>query len=105
MSDRIRRAIEADLHSHLHSLSPDQLLAAFLDACRDKDQDMATEVIHELRYRVWAGSPLPRDVRPAPAKPREVRIRPCEDCGRFAADPPSKLCPGCEAYREHTGAA
>lgn len=26
----------------------------------------------------------------------------CEDCGEFYADPPSKLCPGCEAYREHT---
>lgn len=25
----------------------------------------------------------------------------CEDCGKNYADPPSKLCPGCEAYREH----
>ena len=28
----------------------------------------------------------------------------CEDCGKNWADWPSKLCPGCEAYREHTGA-
>lgn len=28
----------------------------------------------------------------------------CEDCCENAADLPSKLCPGCEAYREHTGA-
>lgn len=28
----------------------------------------------------------------------------CEECGKYPADPPSKLCPGCEAYREHTGA-
>lgn len=54
-------------------LSPDQLLAAFLDACRDKDQEMATEMIHELRYRVWAGSPLPRDVRPDPNEQAEQR--------------------------------
>jgi hypothetical protein len=27
----------------------------------------------------------------------------CEDCGKNRSDPPSKLCPGCEAYREHTG--
>jgi len=35
---------------------------------------------------------------------REHRRRRCEDCGKNWADPPSKLCPGCEAYREHTGA-
>lgn len=28
----------------------------------------------------------------------------CVDCGKNWADYPSKLCPGCEAYREHTGA-
>jgi hypothetical protein len=27
----------------------------------------------------------------------------CVDCGLNWADPPSQLCPGCEAYREHTG--
>ena len=25
----------------------------------------------------------------------------CEECGINYADPPSKLCPGCEAYRGH----
>lgn len=25
----------------------------------------------------------------------------CIDCGENYADPPSKLCPGCQAYREH----
>lgn len=25
----------------------------------------------------------------------------CEDCGIFHADSPSRVCPGCEAYREH----
>jgi ribosomal protein L32 len=25
----------------------------------------------------------------------------CEECGKNYADPPSRLCPGCEAYREH----
>lgn len=28
----------------------------------------------------------------------------CEDCGKYPADFPSRLCAGCEAYREHTGA-
>lgn len=31
-----------------------------------------------------------------------LRFR-CEDCNKYWADYPSKLCPGCEAYREHTG--
>lgn len=25
----------------------------------------------------------------------------CVECGKYPADPPSKLCPGCEAYKEH----
>lgn len=25
----------------------------------------------------------------------------CEGCGVNRADPPSALCPGCQAYREH----
>ena len=28
----------------------------------------------------------------------------CVECGTNFADYPSKLCPGCEAYRAHTGA-
>lgn len=27
----------------------------------------------------------------------------CVGCGEYDADPPSDLCPGCEAYKEHTG--
>lgn len=25
----------------------------------------------------------------------------CASCGKFQRDPPSRLCPGCEAYQEH----
>lgn len=35
---------------------------------------------------------------------RKVRIvhpRKCEECGVNPGDP--RICPGCEAYREHTG--
>ncbi len=28
----------------------------------------------------------------------------CDECGTNWADYPSKLCPGCDAYSEHTGA-
>lgn len=27
--------------------------------------------------------------------------RECEGCGQNTADPPGRLCPGCEAYQEH----
>jgi len=32
------------------------------------------------------------------------RPRKCEECGVNPADTPSRLCVGCDAYREHTGA-
>jgi hypothetical protein len=27
----------------------------------------------------------------------------CKECGKYPADSPSKICAGCQAYREHTG--
>jgi hypothetical protein len=57
----------------LRDLSPDQVLAAFLDACHDRNQEAATDAIHELRYRVWSECELPRDVRPDPKEQAELR--------------------------------
>lgn len=37
------------------------------------------------------------------AKARKMRARVCSECGENAADVPSDLCPGCQAYRDHTG--
>jgi hypothetical protein len=36
---------------------------------------------------------------------RLARKRPkrCAECDKEWADPPSRLCPGCQAYRDHTG--
>jgi hypothetical protein len=34
--------------------------------------------------------------------PASVVPSECVGCGQNPADPPSKLCPGCQAYREHT---
>jgi rubrerythrin len=31
----------------------------------------------------------------------EMRPPVCIECGVNRADPPSKMCPGCQAYREH----
>lgn len=36
-----------------------------------------------------------------PKKPSRVPM--CEECGKYPADLPSKICSGCAAYREHTG--
>lgn len=32
----------------------------------------------------------------------KTRPKRCAECSTNYADPPSDLCPGCEAYREHT---
>lgn len=31
----------------------------------------------------------------------KINVKECEECGKFIADTPSKLCPGCQAYKEH----
>jgi hypothetical protein len=33
--------------------------------------------------------------------PPRLRAKRCIECGTNFADPPSRLCPGCEAYWEH----
>lgn len=38
-------------------------------------------------------------IRELERKPKKPLI--CESCGVNRADPPSKLCSGCQAYREH----
>lgn len=52
-----------------------------------------------------------RDALPQPGEgdmPEQQRrikhAKRCIDCLTNWADPPSKLCPGCQAYRDHTGA-
>ena len=37
----------------------------------------------------------------SPSK-RKPQPKMCEDCGKYSADVPGRLCPGCDAYREHT---
>lgn len=35
-------------------------------------------------------------------KPKEPRFpRMCEECGQNLADPPSLICVGCDAYKDH----
>lgn len=35
------------------------------------------------------------------AERKALRGKPCAGCESNFADPPSRLCPGCQAYREH----
>jgi hypothetical protein len=53
------------------------------------------------RQKPDAGSmhELVRDLPPLRSRPRV-----CEECGQNPADAPSRLCVGCDAYREHTEA-
>lgn len=41
--------------------------------------------------------------RYAARSPALARAKTCEECGIYLADPPSRICPGCEAYRDHAG--
>lgn len=41
-----------------------------------------------------------RDVAASAHEQKSAPIR-CDGCDTGYADPPSKLCPGCQAYREH----
>jgi hypothetical protein len=34
---------------------------------------------------------------------QNVSVEMCEACGTYPADAPSKLCVGCNDYKEHTG--
>jgi hypothetical protein len=36
-----------------------------------------------------------------PAPTTMEKKMPCDECGVNLRDPPSKLCPGCQAYKEH----
>lgn len=49
------------------------------------------------------GARIRGDAKVASVKTIRVRKPPmCEECGKNRADPPGKLCVGCEAYRDHT---
>ena len=37
------------------------------------------------------------------AAPKRFRRIKCEDCGQNYVEEKGEICPGCDAYREHTG--
>jgi hypothetical protein len=41
-------------------------------------------------------------MKPETRKTPCPRMKLCEECGKYPADVPSRLCVGCDAYREHT---
>jgi predicted Zn-ribbon and HTH transcriptional regulator len=52
--------------------------------------------------RPWMESDVGQLARELHERGEAMRKPPlCADCGERQSDPPSKLCPGCEAYREH----
>lgn len=67
-------------------------------------QDFWTGRIREFSFRVdELVAPKLGPVSPnIVVKPKRLRMPPmCEECDKFRSDPPSKLCPGCQAYWEH----
>lgn len=55
--------------------------------------------------RILADKPSKRPMkssgRPIQSAPFQKRRNRCNGCETNWADPPSRLCPGCQAYREH----
>jgi len=49
------------------------------------------------RYRIVKIDTAKSELKPQ----RTPQRKKCDGCGVHWADPPSSLCPGCEAYREH----
>lgn len=52
-----------------------------------------------MRYSDWEQRQL--DIESGKRMDRIRRPPICEGCGINRSDPPSKLCPGCQAYQEH----
>lgn len=55
--------------------------------------DDSDDITAKCAAAIVANDPLTADVTPA--------LESCASCDVNLADPPSKLCPGCQAYREH----
>jgi hypothetical protein len=52
---------------------------------------------HTVQGRIHRGTPLQEALQ----RPLQHHRRRCSACDKNWADPPSRLCPGCEAYHEH----
>jgi hypothetical protein len=65
---------------------------------RQKIDGAAVRFVEQGRRRERLKSPR-RKVMVAPKKPKRPPL--CEECGIYRSDPPSRLCPGCQAYGEH----
>lgn len=70
----------------MRGLITDEELAKVIDFLWNREWYVPTHVLQEVLEEIF-----------------EDRV--CKECGKYPADPPSKLCPGCEAYREHSGCA
>ena len=76
------------------------------DGCRQKDRENGYFI-----FCIRNGIILKEDAKNCPlfkgAKNTEQQVQPdnspkmCEECGEYPADLPSKLCCGCDAYKEH----
>jgi dCTP deaminase len=67
---------------------------------------IAQIIFHQLDQATdcpYSGKYQDQEAGPQAARYESEHVM-CEDCGVNIADLPSKLCPGCEAYRDHTGA-
>lgn len=63
----------------------------YTSAAERMQEELQTQF--DLGFKAVGGTITPIDQLGEPAL--------CEGCGVNAADPPSRLCPGCKTYQEH----
>lgn len=75
----------------------------FVDWIRHIQQDATKAALSEKEKRdrdmLLSGTGIMKDGKHIPA--HSIRYMMCSECEKYPCDPPSKLCPGCQAYREH----
>jgi hypothetical protein len=94
MDDEMRRALEAD-GEKLRQLTGKEH-GPFCPRCLINPIDkifLGSEDEGHICGDCW--------VRDRHAEEVTMRAQRCVECGRYLADPPSRLCPGCEAYQGH----
>lgn len=62
---------------------------------------MARELVGDYVDGIASNQGWKRDIILGRTHEQSTQPKKCEECDVNYADPPSKLCPGCQAYRDH----
>lgn len=92
--------VHADVHGGEHHFSNLRPVHAECHKAKTKSDIQANAKVKRILANKPSKRPMQNSGRKIPSRPFSRRKR-CDGCESGWADPPSKLCPGCQAYREH----